>query len=151
MDPETGVGSGVADPSVDANKRKSRRKSTVAHIPQEVVDFTQLSDADRRLAEMGYVQVSSALPPSSIHRSNDTEYVTLIGIDGTARLTRVPLGLQTRILLALLRLLRPFYIGPLRFHHHDLYLPSGSWRRFLCRMVLVNQWFRLLLHRPLCR
>ncbi len=64
MDPETGVGSGVVDPSVNANRRKSRRKPTVAHIPQEVVDLAQLSDADRRLAEMGYVQVSTPLPPS---------------------------------------------------------------------------------------
>ena len=64
MDPETWVGSAAADPSVDGNRRKSRRKSTVAHIPQEAVDHTQLSDADRRLAEMGYVQVSPPLPPS---------------------------------------------------------------------------------------
>ena len=62
MDPESGVGSGVADPSsVDANRRKSRRKLTVAHVPQEIIDSTQLSDTDRRLAEMGYVQVLLSL------------------------------------------------------------------------------------------
>ena len=87
MDPETGVGNGVVDPSVDATRRKSRRKSTVAHIAQEVVDFSQLSDADRRLAEIGYVQVLPVLPPSSIQRSNNTEHVTSINIHGTARLT----------------------------------------------------------------
>ena len=91
MDPETGVGtgvgSGVADPSVDANRRKSRRKSTVAHIPQEVVDQTQLSDADRRLAEMGYVQVLPPLPPSLIYCPNNTEHITPTNINGTARLT----------------------------------------------------------------
>ena len=87
MDPETGVGSGLADPSVDTNRRKSRRKSTVAHIPQEVVDFTQLSNADRRLAEMGYVQVLPPLPPSSIHRPINIEHMTPINIHGRARLT----------------------------------------------------------------
>ena len=86
MDPENGVDSGVADPSVDANRRKSSRKSTVAQIPQEVVDLTQLSDADHRLAEMGYVQVSPPLPPSSIHRPNNTEHVSPITINGTVRL-----------------------------------------------------------------
>ena len=87
MNPETGFGSGVANPSVDANKRKSRRKSTVAHIPQEVFDPTQLSDADRRLAEMGYVQVLPPLPPSTIHRPNNTEHVTSICTNGTVRFT----------------------------------------------------------------
>lgn len=87
MDSESGVESGVADPSVDANRRKSRRKSTVAHIPQEVVDPTQLSDADRRLAEMGYVQALPPLPPSLIHSPKHTEYMSPININGTARLT----------------------------------------------------------------
>lgn len=69
MDPERGVDSGVADPSVDANRGKGRRRLTVAHVPQEVVDSTQLSDADRRLAEMGYVQVLlSLILPFLIHR-----------------------------------------------------------------------------------
>ena len=87
MDPGNGVRSGVADSSLEANRRKSRRKSTVAHIPQEVFDPTQLSDADRRLAEMGYVQVLPPLPPSTIHRPNNTEHVTSIYINGTARFT----------------------------------------------------------------
>ena len=50
-----------------------------------------------------------------------------------------------------MRLLRSFYLGPLRFRHHDLYLPAGSWRGFLRRLVLAYQWFWLLLYRPLCR
>ncbi|KAL8823996.1 MAG: hypothetical protein Q9191_005378 [Dirinaria sp. TL-2023a] len=57
MDPESGVGSGVTATSLDANRRKSRHKLTVAHLEQEIVDSAQLNDADRRLAEMGYVQV----------------------------------------------------------------------------------------------
>ncbi len=78
MDPESGAGSGIADPSVDANGRKSRRKFTVAHIPQEVVDPIQLSDTDRRLAEMGYVQVlPPLLSPFLIHRPNTTEHLNL--------------------------------------------------------------------------
>ena len=75
------VGSGVA------NRRISHHKSTVAHIPQEVFDPTQLSDADRRLAEMGYVQVLPPFPPSTIHRPNNTEHVTSIRINGTVRFT----------------------------------------------------------------
>ena len=61
MDPEigNGTGTGIGAPGSGAGRRKSsgRRRSTVAYIPQEVVDHTQLNDADRRLAEMGYVQV----------------------------------------------------------------------------------------------
>ena len=87
MDPESGVGSGVADASVDASRRKSRRKLTVAHIPQEVVDPKQLSDTDRRLAEMGYVQVlPPLLPPYLIQRPNKTEHMNPRR-NGTARLT----------------------------------------------------------------
>ena len=63
MDPDTRVGSGVADPSVDTYRRQDCRKSTVTHIAQEVLDLTQLSDADRRLAEMGYVLVLPYLHP----------------------------------------------------------------------------------------
>jgi hypothetical protein len=63
MDPESSAGGGVPDLSVDTNKLRSRHKSTVAHVPQETVDLAQLSDADRRLAEMGYVQVSPSPVP----------------------------------------------------------------------------------------
>lgn len=77
MDPESGAGGAVTDTSVH---RKSRRKLTVAHVPQELVDSTQLSDADRRLAEMGYIQVvlRSLLPPFLLYRPNKKEHVTVM-------------------------------------------------------------------------
>ena len=74
MDPESSVGGGVADFPVDANELKSRHKFTVAHIPQETVDLAQLSGADRRLAEMGYVQVSLPLFHVQL-RFSKTEYM----------------------------------------------------------------------------
>ena len=87
MDPETGIGREVADPSVDANRWKSRCKSTIVNIPQEVVKFTQLSNADRRLAEICYVQLLPLLPPYSIHRHSNIEHMIPKIRNGTARLT----------------------------------------------------------------
>lgn len=70
----TGVGTGLENREVDVTgsnmddrqtgRRKSafaRRKSSavVDEKPAAIVEASALSDADRRLAEMGYVQVSS--------------------------------------------------------------------------------------------
>ena len=81
MDPELGASARVGSPGADPERRKSSggRRATVPHVPQEVVDHAQLSDADRRLAEMGYVQVSllsaspaqpSPLSPHQLKRLN---------------------------------------------------------------------------------
>ena len=71
----TGVGTGLEAPQADiqgsaldnaqGGRRKSafaRRKSSavVDETPAAVVEASALSDADRRLAEMGYVQVGSS-------------------------------------------------------------------------------------------
>ena len=104
MDPEngTGVGTGIGAPGVNASRRKSsgRRRSTVAHIPQEVVDHTQLNDADRRLAEMGYVQVFHLFHTLSYPLSHRTENISrhphkiYISWYGKAYIAnRVPIGL----------------------------------------------------------
>ena len=65
IDAERGDGTGLAKP-IDINKRKgsaARKSSVVATaIPTEVLHAAQLSDADRRLAEMGYTQVSIKHP-----------------------------------------------------------------------------------------
>lgn len=76
----TGVGSGLEGTvpvlqegqEGQAGRRKSafaRRKSSavVDETPAAIVEASALSDADRKLAEMGYVQVSilTASPPMS--------------------------------------------------------------------------------------
>ena len=66
----TGVGTGLEaqDPAASGRRKSAfdRRKSSavVDEAPATVVEASALSDADRRLAEMGYVQVSSQFEAS---------------------------------------------------------------------------------------
>ena len=64
MDPEAAPATGYVRP-IDINKRKSsaRRKSSAVptDIPTDILQAENLSDADRRLAEMGYTQVGQAV------------------------------------------------------------------------------------------
>ncbi len=107
----TGVGTGLETRELDVTgsnmddrqtgRRKSafaRRKSSavVDEAPAAIVEAHTLNDADRRLAEMGYVQVSSVLEPDQ-HPTNFS----------------VSLGIQARILLALDHLLRRLNLRPL--------------------------------------
>ena len=159
MDPEVGAGPG----NPERRKSSGRRRSTVPHVPQEVVDHAQLSDADRRLAEMGYVQVSPSslsLPPPWFHprpfqstrgMRRGLGRTLYVGYSKAYIANRAPLGLQARVLLAVLLLLRPLHLRPLRLRLHDLHLPSRSRRCLLRRLVLARQWVWLLLHRSLRR
>ena len=71
MDPNTGItkeadvtGSGLDDKRTGRRQSAfSRRKSSavVDEAPAAIVEASALNAADRRLAEMGYVQVSHAL------------------------------------------------------------------------------------------
>ncbi|KAL6720323.1 polyamine transporter tpo5 [Lecanora helva] len=86
MRPESRIDSEAADSLVDTDRWKDQRRFATSRIGQEVVDPVQLSDADRRLAEMGYIQVykrefswlssiSFALSISSLFGSVTTTFV----------------------------------------------------------------------------
>ncbi len=116
----TGVGTGL-ERGVDVtgsqmdDRQTGRRKSAFAmrkpsvavdEAPVAIVEAHTLNDADRQLAEMGYVQVSSILKL------------------GQHLLTFSPsLGIQARILLAVNRVLRPLNLWPLRQRLNHLRLP----------------------------
>ena len=155
LDPESGVGTGHTAPiNTDASRRKSsgrRKSSAVVDIPTEHIDTKNLSDADKRLAEMGYVQVSpspislpshDSLPNCKEYQWSSKAYIA----------PRAPfLGLQAGILLAVLHLLRPLHLRSFRLRRHHLRLPSRSGWSLVRRLVLAAVRLRLLLHCPLRR
>ena len=76
----------MAPINTDPSRRKSsgrRKSSAVVDIPTEHVDTKNLSDADKRLAEMGYVQVS----PSPISLPLNSTFHDVWIVNGSARLT----------------------------------------------------------------
>lgn len=91
-----------------------------------IVHSEELNAADRRLAEMGYVQVHHTLLQTLQHLLRLTD--------------RLPLwiGLQTRVLLAFLHLLRFLHLWTICKRVNDLRLPTrGRWC-VGCRLVLVH-------------
>ncbi|KAL9127153.1 MAG: hypothetical protein Q9217_003923 [Psora testacea] len=89
MDPEIGSGTGTGTGNVlpIPNNTKRRKSSAIVNdVPPEVLEVSALSNADRRLAEMGYVQVykrefswfscfSFALSISGLFASVSTTYL----------------------------------------------------------------------------
>ena len=129
-------GSAMHDPSGRrASAFASRRKTSVVvnEAPAAIVEASALNADDRRLAQMGYVQVSR-MTYCPANRATPTNH------------PRRLLGLQARILLAVYRLLRPLHLRPLRQRFHDLRIPLRGWRCFLGRMVLARFRLRMLLH-----
>ena len=61
------------------------------------------------------------------------------------------IGIQARVLLAVLYLLRLRHLRSLRYHHHHLHIPIGSRWGCLDSMVLAHFRWWLLLHRSVCR
>lgn len=94
------VTGGLDDKS--ARRRQSafarRKSSAVVEEAATIVEADTLNEADRRLAEMGYTQVSLPTVPE------EREILTSIQ----------SLGLQARILLAVYLLLRPLSFRTLR-------------------------------------
>ena len=123
-----------------ARRRQSafaRRKSSavIEETPAAVVEASELSEADRRLAEMGYVQVGC----NQLSRRT-SHLLTLLRA----------LGVQAGILLAIDLLLRPGCFRPLCECLHDLHLPLRGWRNIVRHLVLVSLRFWLLLHSFVC-
>lgn len=154
-DPESGVGTGHTAPiNTEPSRRKSsgrRKSSAVVDIPTEHIDTTNLSDADKRLAEMGYVQVS----PSRVSLPSHYSLPKCMNCKWFSKAYIAPrapfLGLQAGIFLAVLHLLCPLHLRSFRLRLHHLCLPSRSgWSLVRC-LVLAAVRLRLLLHRPLRR
>lgn len=108
-----------------------RRKSSVAAAALEranqdhidvVEDIALLDEADRRLAELGYIQVhlKSANSGSSVLTINRH------------------LGVQARVLMAIMLFLRHVHIGTLCQCRHDICISARSRWRCICRVVLAD-------------
>lgn len=120
---------------MNARRPSSAPAEALEKAMQEKVAVIEASDliaADRRLAELGYVQVCTAFSPCLLELVSDTLLLHT--------------GLPTRILVAIVHILCSIHLRPIRQCRNNIRIPALRRRRRIRRMVLVDFWRRMHVH-----